>query len=284
MPSNPPAPRRSTARTILMLPKEPVRIEVLPSAALTPAQLDGVWSVTTRYVDTARPDFERKLGELPEIALFRTAGGEVVGVTSFDVYRVRRAGRPRTVIFTSSVVVDERYRRQNLPLRLGVRLFIRTKLRRPLEPVDWLFDTFSYRSYVLLPRNFAEYWPRRDRATPAGAAAYMDQLARDRYGDAWRPALGVVGRSGGKRLRPETAPVDDRLLAADADVRFFDTVNAGHREGDMLVCLCPLTVQNWAHALGSVARRQRDVRARGRSIRRHSASVRRPSLTTNRPA
>ena len=28
-------------------------------------------------------------------------------------------------------------------------------------------DTFSYKSYLLLARNLAEYWPRRDRPTPA---------------------------------------------------------------------------------------------------------------------
>ena len=266
--------RRSSVRTALMLPKEPVRIDVQPSATLTDDQRDEIWDLTSRYVETVRPIFEKKLVQLPEIGLFRTTSGTLVGMTSFEVYRARHRMRSATVIFTSSVVVDERYRRQNLPLRLGVRLFLRAKARRPWEAVDWLFDTFSYKSYVLLPRNFVDYWPRRDQPTPPAWAAYIDHLARERYGDAWRPERGIVERSGTKKLRPGTAPVDD-ALRADPDVRFFDDTNAGHRDGDMLVCLCPLSAANWLSAVRNFTRRQREVRTRGRSIRRHSIEARR---------
>ena len=35
-------------------------------------------------------------------------------------------------------------------------------------------DTFSYKSYLLLVRNLAEYWPRRDRPTPAWESDRVD--------------------------------------------------------------------------------------------------------------
>src|SRR5581483_6857770 len=225
--------RQGTAR-------EPLRMEIIPSHALTQAQLDDIWVLTDAYIDTVRSTFEAKLRELPELALFRTTSGALVGMTSFEAYRVHHARRRRTVIFTSSVVIDERYRGQVILARLGARIFMREKRRHPFTPVDWLFDTFSYKSYLLLPRNFTEYWPRRDCATPPEVAAYIDALARDRYGEAWQPTRGIVARSGTKRLKPHTAPIDSRMLA-DPDIRFYDSLNPGHRDGDMLVCLCPLT-------------------------------------------
>ena len=97
---------------------------------------------------------------------------------------------------------------------------------------------------MLLPRNFREFWPRFDRPTPDFERALMDQLAEPAYGSAWRPAQGIVARSGQKRLRPQTAPLEEKLVTSP-DVAFFARVNPGHAEGDMLVCLCPLSAANW---------------------------------------
>jgi hypothetical protein len=129
-----------------------------------------------------------------------------------------------------------------------LRLLIREKLRRPLAPAYWLFDTFSYKSYLLLARNFAEFWPRRDRAAPPETAAFIDWLASERYGADWNRETGVVRRSGYKQLRPATAPIEGELRA-DPDVGFFEAANRGHREGDMLVCLGPLTMKNLIGAM-----------------------------------
>ncbi len=258
-----------------MLPREPVKTRVVPSGGLTPNDLDDIWRLTTRYVEADRPYFERKLRELPEVALFRTVSGDLVGVSALEVYRVRYEGRTPSVIFTSSVVIDERYRRQNLVLRLGVRTYLREKLRRPWAPIFWFFDTFSYKSYVLLARNLAEFWPRREQPTPTGPASLMDFLSKQRYGADWIPAAGVVNRSGKKRLRPETAPIDE-FLRQDPDIGFFDRANPGHREGDMLVCLCPLTLGNMASAITRGLRRRRQVRHRVQRMR-HSAAMRRQS-------
>jgi hypothetical protein len=84
--------------------------------------------------------------------------------------------------------------------------------------------------------------------TPPALAAFIDELATRRYGPDWDRGRGVVRRSGHKRLHSTTAPIEGRLRS-DPDVSFFETLNPGHREGDMLVCLAPLTLRNLAGAL-----------------------------------
>jgi hypothetical protein len=160
----------------------------------------------------------------------------------------RWEGRTSTIIFTANVVVDECFRGRNLVLKTGLRVLLREKLRRPGAPAYWLFDTFSYKSYLILPRNLREFWPRRDQVTPRGVARFVDHLARPRYGDDWSPETGVVHRSGQKRLLPATAPIDSSA-SLDSDVVFFDSANPGHRDGDKLVCLVPLSVRNLAGAI-----------------------------------
>ncbi len=226
---------------------EPIDIILRRSDSLTSHELDEIWAVTDRYVETDRALYEKKLRELPEVGLWRTRTGSLVGLVSLDVYRVDWNGRRSVVFFTSSVVIDERFRGRNLVLRTGLRAYLREKSRRPWEPAYWFFDTFSYKSYLLLPRNLDVFWPRRDVPTPLGVSRLIDQLARQRYGDAWSPATGIVRRSGQKRLRSTTAPID-RSLRSDPDVAFFEAANPGHRDGDMLVCLVPLSVRQLAAA------------------------------------
>ncbi|HEY4999614.1 MAG TPA: hypothetical protein VII36_10740, partial [Usitatibacter sp.] len=189
------------------------------------------------------------------IALVRAADdGRLVGLAALDVYPTTFEGRKVAVIFTSHVMLDEPFRGQNLLQRLGWRMFVRTRLRFPLHAIFWFFDSFSYKSYMLLRRNFRDFWPRRERATPPWEQGLMNHLATQMYRDAWRPELGIVRRTAHKRLRPETAPLQadyDR----DPDLAFYARANPGHAEGDMLVCLCPLTLANLV-TLGVRARRR----------------------------
>src|SRR5712664_936967 len=150
-----------------------VDIRILPVAALTAKEWDGIWELTQIYVGTRRPFYEAKLRAFPEVALFRNRSGALVGIVALDVYRADFRSETSTIPFTSSVVIDEPYRRHNLIQRTGFRVFLRARLRHPFRPIYWFFDTFSYKSYGLLP---------------------------------------------------------------------------GHQEGDMLVCLCPLTLKNWLYA------------------------------------
>lgn len=244
-------------------PHEPIDIALRRSDSLTSRELDEIWAVTDRYVETDRGSYETKLRALPEVGLWRTRSGVLVGLVSLDVYRVEWNARTCVIFFTSSVVIDERFRGRDLVLRTGLRAFVREKLRRPWQPAFWFFDTFSYKSYLILPRNLVTFWPRHDRATPPSVAQLIDYLATRRYGDAWSPVNGVVHSSGHKRLRAATAPIDD-AHRIDPAVRFFETANPGHAAGDMLVCLVPLSLRNLG---GAVLRAVFKRRARRRAPR-----------------
>jgi hypothetical protein len=225
---------------------------------LTRADWDDIWALTDEFYDVEREYAEAELRKRERIALFRM-NGALLGMASITIYTDKFRGRRVVVINTSHVLIRENWRGRNLIQKLGFRTFLATRARFPFRPIYWFFDTFSYKSYLLLPRNFRRFWPRHDEATPEPRAALIDQLATHLYGPAWRPARGIAVRSGRKRLRMTAAP-----LAMDAeatpDIRFFAAANPGHAEGDMLVCLCPLTLANWL----SVARRALARRGRGR--------------------
>jgi hypothetical protein len=229
---------------------------VAKTSLLSAREWDEIWTLTEEFFDVERPYAEAELRRHQNVATFRM-DGTLLGMAAIDILPVEFRGRDIAVISTTHVLLREHWRGRNLIQKLGFRTFLEARLRFPLRPIYWFFDASSYKSYLLLPRNFREYWPRHDVPTPEPDAALIDQLATGMYGPAWRPARGVVVRSGQRRMRATTAPL---LLDADAepDLRFFAAANPGHAEGDMLMCLCPLTLANWL----TLARRALKRRAR----------------------
>lgn len=225
------------------------------TGSLTPAQWDDIWILTQEFFDVQREYAEAELRKRQSIALFHM-NDALLGMVSLDVFTADFRGRTVTAISTAHVLLRENWRGRNLLQKLGFRTFLRERLRHPLRPIYWFFDTFSYKSYLLLPRNFDTFWPRHDRPTPEAQAALMDSLASQVYGPAWRPDRGIVARSGQKRMRETAAPL---ILARDSDpnLEFFARSNPGHAEGDMLVCLCPLSLGNWVSLARNLLRRKR---------------------------
>jgi len=133
----------------------------------------------------------------------------------------------------------------------------------PFSDVHWYFDTFSYRSYLLLVRNVAEYWPRRDRATPLWESGVIELLARRHGGPAWDRTAGII-RSQGRRLRDGVA--DALPDISDPDLHYFLERNPGFATGERLPCLCPLNARNVAAIAWRALRRfgARRVPHRGR--------------------
>jgi hypothetical protein len=48
--------------------------------SLTVSELDDIWAVTSRYIDTERLDFEAQLRTLPEVGLWQVRDGSLVGL------------------------------------------------------------------------------------------------------------------------------------------------------------------------------------------------------------
>jgi hypothetical protein len=222
---------------------ERVRTIVRPAGALKEGDWQEIWELNREFFDVERWYAENELYRRQHIARFRK-GRLLIGMAAIDVFGAKIRGRHIAVILTTNVLLRESWRGQNLIQKLGLRTFVRARLRFPFRPIYWFFDSSSYKSYLLLPRNFLTYWPRPGQPTPSTEGELIDQLAAQTYGPDWRPSQGVVVRSARKRLLDSAVPLTPAELA-DPDIRFFANTNPGYVAGDMLICLCPLSISNW---------------------------------------
>lgn len=216
--------------------------------------MDALWALYATAFETTREAFEASLRRADDVLRFYDrSSGELCGMSLVSAWAAEHAGRPFRVIWTGAALLKPEYRGINALHRAGLWRLARERARHPLARILWFFDTFSVKSYVMLPRNeLFEYWPRLDRPTPEWEQGVIDTLCRAAAPDAWDPVRGVIGCQG-RRLKPGVAdaPPDH----PDPHVRFFLERNPRYREGERLPCLVPLTPRNVASIITSGVRR-----------------------------
>jgi hypothetical protein len=239
---------------------------VVPVRTLDAPTRERMWSLYARYYDgVTRDTFDRDLsGKRDAIVAYDAGDGSLQGFSTLTWDRHRHEGRAFLALFSGDTIVSPEYWGQRALQNAFGRYFTRVKLAHPFTPLYWFLISKGYKTYLLLSRNFPEHWPRHDAAVPAWERGALDLLARERFGDAWAPAEGVVRFERPEaRLREDVAPVDDETAAA-ADVRFFLQANPGHARGDELACLGRIRATLWLSYLAKQVRRRAARRARRR--------------------
>ncbi len=216
-----------------------LRAEVASIAALHPTAVDEMWRLFSQYyAEVARAQFEADLSRKDDVILLVDSGdGSLQGFSTLEVYRRRIRGRRFVAVFSGDTILEHAYWGQTALQSSFVRYVMKVKLSHPLEPVYWYLISKGYKTYLLLARNFASYYPRHDLPTPAFEQDILHLLSTDKYGPAYVPDEGVLRFEQCQgRLKPGVAPIDAGLLER-ADIRFFVARNPGHARGDELCCL-----------------------------------------------
>ncbi|MBI5507241.1 MAG: hypothetical protein HY903_00685 [Deltaproteobacteria bacterium] len=211
---------------------------IVPRAGLSASERLEMWRLFCRfYDDVTRAQFDLDLDAKDDVILLLSGDGVLQGFSTLARYSLAACGRRYQIVFSGDTIVDPRYWGQTALQLAFYRYVLATKLRCPWRPLYWFLITKGYRTYLLLSRNFLEYWPRHDRPTPPEVGALLAAVAGGRFPAAWRPALGILRFAAARgRLKESVAPITPELLR-HADIRFFVAKNPGHAAGDELCCL-----------------------------------------------
>jgi Cupin-like domain len=220
-------------------PNGQLRAVVVHLAEVSADLREAMWSVFERvYADVDRSRFEQDLTEKQDVILLFDEGNQSIqGFSTLRVYHRKIEGREVVVVYSGDTVIAPGYWGQRA-LHLAFLKYVTVcKARHPFVPVYWFLISKGYKTYLLLSRNYPEYWPRRDIPTPAWPAAVIKTLAAEKFGQFFDPERGVVrfDRPMG-RVRAGMAPIEPEMLE-NPDVRFFIEKNPGHEAGDELCCL-----------------------------------------------
>jgi len=202
------------------------------------------------YADSPAGQFASDLAA-KDYVIELSSRGELRGFSTVAGVQFRAGGAARRAIYSGDTIIDHRYWGEQALAVAFCRLAGALKAADPETPLYWFLITKGHRTYRYLGAFSREYYPHPSRPTPPLAAQCIDALARAKFGDAWKPELGVVRfeRCQGRLRAPWSEPRP--ALAARAEVRFFLERNPGYARGDELCCLTELAAPN----LRSFARR-----------------------------
>lgn len=238
-------------------PNGQLRAVVLPLGEIDHALREAMWTLFDQiYADVARSRFEQDLAEKQHVILLFDEGNQSLqGFSTLRVYERTVEGRDAVVVYSGDTVIAPGYWGQRALHSAFVKYVTAVKARHPFVPVYWFLISKGYKTYLLLVRNFPEYWPRREIPTPQWQAAILKTLATEKFGHHFEPERGIVqfDRPMG-RLRAGVAPIDREMLD-DPDVRFFIEKNPGHEMGDELCCLGRVGLQQTVYYLSRLLQR-----------------------------
>jgi len=216
------------------------------TADVSAVQRDALFALMEQHYDNVRRDiFEVDLAEKPQVILITEPGGTLCGFSTQMLLDAEIDGRPVKALFSGDTIVHRQHWGDRALAHVWGRLALALIDAHPDTELYWFLISKGYKTYRFLPLFFREFYPRHDLPTPAWARAVIDALALSRYPDDYDARTGVIGTGPWQyRLREGLADVTPERLR-DAHVRFFHARNPGHRRGDELCCLAPLTRGNF---------------------------------------
>lgn len=237
-----------------------LRAAVTPVSSLNAADIDDMFELYAAYYDgTTRALFEQDLREKHWVVALRTGHRVLAGFSTLAVSDVAAQSATARIIYSGDTIIDRPYWGTQALAFTWIRFAGTLKAQAHDRPLYWFLIVKGHRTYRYMSTFAIDFFPHWSKPTPAWACRMIDDLARRRFGDAYRAERGVVSfpQSRGHLKAPWTQVEPDEL--ARPDVAFFLRSNPGYVRGDELACLTELAPAN----LRPIARRVFEQGLRG---------------------
>jgi hypothetical protein len=217
---------------------------VVARTSLTEPEIGALFALMQEHFHGVdRETFERDLAEKNWVALLSDEEGVVRGFTTFLIYTSAACGRPLTVVCSGDTIVHPSAWGSFALPKAWIRAVYDLRKTYASEEVYWLLLTSGFRTYRFMSVFCRSFYPRFDASTPAVTQHMIDAISRERYGPAYDAPDGLVRFPRPQKLRGGLSTVPEGRVA-DPHIRFFLDRNPGHGDGDELVSLASLALDN----------------------------------------
>jgi len=223
---------------------------LVPIDEVTSERRDAMFALMEQYYENVRrANFESDLDEKHwVIEVIDPATDTLCGFSTQMLLEAEVGGRPIKALFSGDTIIARAHWGDSALSHVWGRLALLLIDSMPESELYWFLISKGYKTYRFLPVFFHEFFPRHDRATPGRVRTVLDTLSLARYPRDYDPVAGIIrGHARKDRLRPEVADLTAERLR-DPHVAYFARRNPGHRGGDELCCLAPLSRANFKPA------------------------------------
>jgi len=211
---------------------------------LTTEQTDTMYAIMEVYYgNTSHNAFIGELKKKRDVVLLLDEQDCIRGFTTLAVFLYDEQTQ---LLYSGDTIVEKEYwGRHNLS-----QAWINNAMMYA-EKFDgvtyWFLLSKGYKTYKYLNTFFNEYYPRVDTETPDKMQRIMDAFAKQQYGEKYRNGVWAAGND----FLKDEYDFTDEAAKRDKNTAFFLENNPGYVNGDELICLCEISVNN----LNEVGRR-----------------------------
>ena len=200
-------------------------------------QVESMYAIMeVYYTNTSYKAFTEDLKKKKDVVLLLDEQDNIRGFTTLAVFSYD--GQTQLLYSGDTIVEKEYWGQHNLS---------QAWILNALEYAEkfagityWFLLSKGYKTYKYLTTFFNEYYPRVDKETPDGLQRIMDTFAKQQYGGKYRNGVWVAGNDYLKDEYDNT----DKSAKRDRNTAFFLEKNPGYMNGDELICLCEISVNN----------------------------------------
>lgn len=219
--------------------------QIKPAQSLSEDKTKEMFGLYLRYYDgTSWEIFARDLAAKDLVLLFHDPDGVLMGFTTVAIWTTEHESRAVRIIYSGDTIFESQIWGQTALASNWSRLSGAVKALAPDLSLYWLLLVKGHRTYRFLPSAFLEYFPSHQQPTPSWEKGLMDHLAQTKFGDCYDPELGIVHfPSSQGHLRGNWGEVGEKDRGRP-EVKFFLQANPGYLEGNELVCLAEIRLDN----------------------------------------
>jgi hypothetical protein len=205
------------------------------------------------FEQTSPEIFQRDLNNKDWVILLRDEQNRIQGFSTLALHETEFESQKLSVVYSGDTIIRREYwGTPQLPSTWIKTVLDKSKSMQ--QPLYWLLISSGYKTYRFLSVFYKTFYPHYNDPTPPHIQSLMHHLALRRYGDDYKPELGVVRfKVGATPLREGVAEVTDERLH-DPHVAHYIKINPHHDRGDELVCLTRIHPDNFTPAGRRMAR------------------------------
>jgi len=203
---------------------------------LSDERIQKMYALFERYYKDVNFDqFRADLAEKTHAFVFFD-GKEIIGFSTIYRKKIPEVA-PGTFLFSGDTVVHHQYWGSKFLQKAFFWYILESKVRSLFRPVYWMLISKSFKTYLMMRKNFSSAYPSPYREMPNQVREVRDRFYAWKFGSAYDPKTGLITfpKSLGSVKGAIACPNAQQLL--DPEVQFFIQNNPNYSEGVEFACL-----------------------------------------------
>lgn len=192
---------------------------------------------STFYQNTSRATFLSDLQHKTGAIIARTRRTKrIIGFSTLTIFDCDLHGKKIRGIFSGDTIVEPEYWGSRCLHVAFYKQILLARLRHPLTPLYWFLISKGYKTYLLLTRNFYDFYP--DRNTPDSPLRdVVSAFSTQQYPQAFDPERMLLDfGANAPCLDENVAEITPQIRAQEPDIAYFEDCNPSWRKGTELPC------------------------------------------------